>query len=123
MFLVGQHVLEFLAAAQQVAVAAAFGHLQDVVRFQAIDDEEAIEVRAEYLFGHGVAAGAWAGANGVDGIPSLFENRLLLIRSLYAHTFQASSINDVLGEARDEPSLADTQPFQVHPHFPPYAAS
>jgi hypothetical protein len=55
---------KFLAAAEQVSVAAALGAAQDIVAPQAIDDEITVEGRAEDLQGDLVAA---AGADGVDG--------------------------------------------------------
>src|SRR5262249_41937257 len=57
---------ELVAAAEQVAVAAALGHLEDVIRLEAIDHEVAVEVGAENVMGHAMATGALAGADDVD---------------------------------------------------------
>ena len=50
--------VEFLAAAQQVAVATAFGDFEHVVAFEAIDHQVAIELGAEDVFGELMAPGA-----------------------------------------------------------------
>ena len=60
-------VAQFFAAAQQMPVATALGDFQDIVAFQAIDHEVAIEVWTEDVFGNLVTACALARANDVDG--------------------------------------------------------
>ena len=50
-----------------MAVAPALGDFEDVVAFQAIDHEVAVEVGAEDFLGDLMTAGAFAGADDVDG--------------------------------------------------------
>lgn len=67
LFLGGHDIGKFLAAAQEVRVAAALGVIKDIVSSKAIDDEIAIEVGAEQVRRHVMATTADAGANDVDG--------------------------------------------------------
>ena len=60
-------VAEFLAAAEQMPVTTALCDFEDIVGFQAIDHEIAVEVGAENVRGNLVAAGAFARADDVDG--------------------------------------------------------
>src|SRR5262249_56782031 len=67
LFLGGDDVVEILAAAEQVAVAASLGDCEYVVAFQAIDHQVAVEVGAEDVFGDLMAPGTCAGADDVEG--------------------------------------------------------
>ena len=64
----GRHgVAEFFATPEQMAVAAALGDVENVVTFQSIDDEIAVEVGTEDVLRHAMSAGTLAGADDIDG--------------------------------------------------------
>ena len=67
LLVMGHDIAEVLAAAQQVAIAAALDDVEDIVGFQAIDHEIAVEIGAENVLGNLMAASTGAGADGVDG--------------------------------------------------------
>jgi hypothetical protein len=67
LFLSRHGVEEFLAAAEHVSVAAAFRDFEDIVGFQAIDHEIAVEVGAENVLRNLLAASALAGADDING--------------------------------------------------------